>query len=112
MTSIISKTLSGHTCYYVVESAQVGGKPRIVSQRCLGKAADIKAAMAGSQVLPEHSRHLGFGDVAAALSVLRRLALRETVDAVVGPRRDDATAIRAHSDHDPRIRCARTCRCV
>lgn len=92
MSSIISKKLSGHTYYYLVESARVGGKPRIVSQRYLGKATDIEAAMAGSQVLPERTRHLGFGDVAGALSVLRRLRLRETVDAVVGPRRDDATA--------------------
>jgi transposase len=92
MSSIISKKVGGHTYYYLVESARVGGKPRIVSQRYLGKAADIEAAMSGVQVLPERTRHLEFGDLAGALSVLRRLHLREIVDAVVGPRRDDATA--------------------
>ena len=73
MSSIISKKFKGNTYYYVVESARVGGKPRIVSQRYLGKASDIEAAMAGAQVLPERTRHLGFGDLAAALSVLRRM---------------------------------------
>ena len=92
MSSIVGKKLGGHTYYYLVESARVGGKPRIVSQRYLGKAADVEAAMSGTQVLPERTRHLGFGDVAGALSVLRRLHLGEIVDAVVGPRRDDATA--------------------
>ncbi len=92
MSSIIGKKLGGHTYYYLVESARVGGKPRIVSQRYLGKAADIEAAMSEVQVLPERTRHLGFGDLAGALSVLRRLHLGEIVDTVVGPRRDDATA--------------------
>jgi transposase len=92
VSSIISKKFKGNTYYYVVESARVGGKPRIVSQRYLGKASDIEAAMAGAQVLPERTRHLGFGDLAAALSVLRRMRVREIVDAAVGPRRDDATA--------------------
>ena len=90
MSSIISKKVGGHTYYYLVESARVGGQPRIVSQRYLGRAADIEAAMAGSQVLPERTRHLGFGDLAGALSVLGRLGLREIVD-TVAPRRDDAT---------------------
>jgi transposase len=92
MSSIISKKFKGNTYYYVVESARVGGKPRIVSQRYLGKAADIEAAMAGAQVLPERTRHLGFGDLATALSVLRRMKVAETVDAVIGPRRDDVSA--------------------
>jgi transposase len=92
MASIISKKIKGNTYYYLVESARVGGKPRIVSQRYLGKAADIEAAMAGSQTVPERTRHLGFAHLAAALSVLRRMKVAEAVDAVVGPRGDDATA--------------------
>jgi len=35
MSSIISKKFKGNTYYYVVESARVGGKPRIVSQHTL-----------------------------------------------------------------------------
>lgn len=92
MASIISKKVGGNTYYYLAESARVGGKPRIVSQRYLGKADDIEAAMAGAQTVPNRTRHLGFGDLAAALSVLRRLKVAEAVDAVVGARRDDASA--------------------
>src|ERR1035441_1213546 len=90
MSSIISKKFKGNTYYYVVESARVGGKPRIVSQRYLGKASDIEAAIAGAQVLPERSKRLGFGDLATALSVLRRMKVAEILDVAVGPRCDDA----------------------
>jgi hypothetical protein len=33
MTSIIRKTVKSHIYYYLVESARVNGKPRIVRQR-------------------------------------------------------------------------------
>jgi len=38
--------------YYLPEVARVGGKPKIVSQRCFGKAADIEAAVAGATPAP------------------------------------------------------------
>jgi transposase len=92
MASIISKKVGGHTYYYLREMARVGGKPKMVSERYLGKASDIEAAMAGSQVLPERTRHLAFGALAGALSVLRRVGVAAIVDEVLGPRRDDAVA--------------------
>lgn len=92
MASIISKKVGGHTYYYLREMARVGGKPKMVSERYLGRAADIEAAMAGAQVLPERTRHLAFGALAAALSVLRRVGIADIVDEVLGPRRDDAAA--------------------
>jgi len=92
MASIISKTISGHTYYYLAESARVGGKPRIVSQRYLGKAADIEAAVSGATVMPDRTRHLSFGDVAAVWEMLRRLRVAEIIDEVVGQRRSDAGA--------------------
>jgi len=51
----------------------VGGKPKIVSQRYLGKAADIEAAIDGATLTPDRTRHLGFGDVAAVWAMLERL---------------------------------------
>ena len=36
MASIVGKKQGDKTYYYLVESARVGGKPRIVSQRYLG----------------------------------------------------------------------------
>ena len=92
MASITSKTISGHTYYYLVESARVGGKPRIVSQRYLGKASDIEAAIDGATVMPDRTRHLAFGDVAAVWEMLRRLRVAEVIDEVVGARRSDAGA--------------------
>ena len=65
MSSIIGKTIKGQTYYYLREVARVGGKPKIVSQRYLGKASDIEAAIAGSTSVPDRTRHLLFGDVAA-----------------------------------------------
>jgi transposase len=92
MASIIGKTINGQTYYYLREVARVGGKPKIVSQRYLGKAADIEAAVAGATVVPGRTRHLAFGDVAAVWSVLERLRVAEVIDEVVGPRRSDAGA--------------------
>jgi transposase len=92
MSSLIGKRIKGQTYYYLREVARVGGKPKIVSQRYLGKAADIEAAMDGAAVLPERTRHLAFGDVAAVWSVLQRLGVAEIIDEVVGPRRSDAAA--------------------
>jgi transposase len=92
MSSIIGKTIKGQTYYYLREVARVGGKPKIVSQRYLGKASDIEAAIAGSTSVPDRTRHLLFGDVAAVWSMLSRIGVAEIVDDVVGPRRSDAAA--------------------
>jgi transposase len=92
MSSLIGKRIGGQTYYYLREVARVGGKPKIVSQRYLGKAEDIAAAMAGAAVVPERTRHLAFGDVAAAWSVLQRLGVAGVIDEVMGSRRADAAA--------------------
>jgi transposase len=92
MASLIGKRIGSQTYYYLREVARVGGKPKIVSQRYLGKADDIAAAMAGATVLPERTRHLAFGDVAAAWAVLRRLDAAGIIDEVTGSRRADAAA--------------------
>jgi transposase len=92
MSSLIGKRIGGQTYYYLREVARVGGKPKIVSQRYLGKAADIAAAMDGATVLPERTRHLAFGDVAAAWSVIERLGVAQIIDEVTGSRRADAAA--------------------
>src|SRR5674476_433271 len=74
MASVQPKVINGKTYYYLVESARVGGKPRIVSQRYLGSAADITAALA------------------AVWGLLDRLGYVGIVDDVVGARRSDAGA--------------------
>ncbi|MGI8491452.1 MAG: IS1634 family transposase [Acidimicrobiales bacterium] len=92
MASIMSKRVNGQTYYYLREMARVGGKPKMISERYLGKAADIEAAMDGAMAEPERTRHLGFGDLAAVWSVLQRLDVAGIIDDVVGGRRSDAAA--------------------
>jgi transposase len=93
MASVIGKRRAdGRTYYYLVESARVDGKPRIVSQQYLGSAAEVAAKLAGAQAgTPTRSQHKRFGDLAAVWSVLERLGVAEVIDAVV-PRRADAGA--------------------
>lgn len=93
MASIVGKKRGGKTYYYLVESARVDGKPRIVSQLYLGSAAEVEARLSGSGPgEPDRSRHLAFGDVAAVWTVLDRLGVVGIVDGVVGSRRSDAAA--------------------
>ena len=92
MASVQPKVVNGKTYYYLVESARVGGKPRIVSQRYLGSAADITAALDGASAVPARTRHLGFGGLGAVWGMLDRLGYPGIVDEVVGARRSDAAA--------------------
>jgi transposase len=92
MSSLTGKRIGGQAYYYLREVARVGGRPKIVSQRYLGKAGDIAAAMAGTVAVPERTRHLAFGDVAAAWSVIERLGVAQIIDEVTGSRRADAAA--------------------
>jgi transposase len=92
VSSLIGKRIGGQTYYYLREVARVGGKPTIVSQRYLGKAEDIAAAVEGAAVAPERTRHLAFGDVAAVWSMLQRLGVIGVIDEVMGSRRADAAA--------------------
>ena len=89
----MARSKASKTYYYLTESARVDGKPRIVSQRYLGSAEEVTAVIEGrSAGDPKHSRHLGFGDVAAKWSVIEQLGISGIVDDVVGARRSDASA--------------------
>ena len=93
MPSIVGKKRGKQTYYYLVESARVDGKPRIVSQQYLGTAEEVTARLAGSGAgEPDRTQHKAFGDVAAVWGVLERLGVADIVDEVVGGRRADAGA--------------------
>jgi transposase len=84
MPSIVGKRQGGQTYYYLVESARVDGKPRIVSQQYLGPAAEVIAKLTGASAgVPVRSQHKRFGDVAAVWSVLTDLDVVGLVDDVV-----------------------------
>jgi transposase len=92
MSSIVGKRRGKHTYYYLVESARVDGKPRIVSQEYLGTAEEVMAKLAGtSSAEPVRSQHKQFGDLAAVWSVLQRLNVVEVIDEVA-PRYTNAGA--------------------
>ncbi|MET8535767.1 IS1634 family transposase [Streptomyces sp. NPDC005065] len=92
MPSIISKRRGAKTYYYLVESARVDGKPRIVSQQYLGSGDEVAAKLAGESAgAPVRSQHKEFGALAAVWSVLERLGVRDAVDRAA-PRRADAAA--------------------
>ncbi|MBB5640162.1 hypothetical protein BJ997_000710 [Cryobacterium roopkundense] len=43
MASLYKKTINGKPYWYLREMARVDGKPKMVSERYLGSAADIEA---------------------------------------------------------------------
>jgi transposase len=91
MASLVGKQLGGRTYYYLVESARVAGKPRIVAQQYLGSAEELAARLSqAGPGEPTGTRHRAFGDLAAAWSVLERLEVAAIIDQVVGARRADA----------------------
>jgi transposase len=94
VASLYPKKVGGKTYYYLREMARVDGKPKMVSERYLGSADDIVAALDAREAaaLPARTRHLAFGDVAAVWGMLGRLGLASIVDEVVGARRSDAGA--------------------
>src|SRR5674476_212718 len=94
MASLYKKVVSGKPYWYLRQMARVDGKPKVVSERYLGSAADIEALLDTREeaVAPARTRHLGFGDVAAVWGVLERLDVVGVIDDVVGGRRSDAGA--------------------
>lgn len=94
MASLYKKVVNGRPYWYLREMAWVEGKPKLASERYLGTAAEIEALLDAREgaMLPERTRHLAFGDVAAVWGLLARLDVPGIIDAVVGPRRADAGA--------------------
>ena len=86
MASIVGKKRGKATYYYLVESARVDGKPRIVAQEYLGTADELAAAMRGGGLgLPDRTRHKEFGAVAAAWGMLEDLGVAVVIDQATGP---------------------------
>jgi len=88
MASLYPKKIGGKTYWYLREMARVDGRPKMVSERYLGTAADIAAAVGAREAaaLPERTRHLAFGDVAAAWGILEDLGVAGVIDGITGPR--------------------------
>jgi hypothetical protein len=59
VASLYPKKIGGKTYWYLREMAWVDGKPQLASERYLGSAADIAAAMSEAEraVAPQRIRH-------------------------------------------------------
>jgi len=88
VASLYPKKVNGGTYWYLREMARVDGKPKMVSERYVGTAADIEAMLGAREaaVLPGRTRHLAFGAVAAAWGMIHDLGVIALIDAAAGPR--------------------------
>ena len=86
MASIISKRKGNKDYYYIVESARVNGKPRIVSQVYLGTTERIMEMEAGHRVKPGRFTVLEFGSTAAIYLILDEIGLINSINRHVDSR--------------------------
>ena len=82
MASLYKKVISGRPYWYLREMGWVDGKPKLVSERYLGTAAEIEALLDAREVavVPDRARHLAFGAVAAVWGLLADLDLAGLID--------------------------------
>lgn len=89
VATITQRVIKGHIYYYLVESARINGKPRLVKQKYLGTAEQIENAvnfMHTGVPKPEFSTVFDFGAVAALFDVADRLGIRSIIDCHAGKR--------------------------
>src|SRR5229473_2901727 len=86
MASIYKKVISGRPYWYLREMGWVDGKPKMISERYVGTAAEVEALLDAREerMLPERTRHLDFGAVAAAWGLLADLGVAAVIDEVAG----------------------------
>src|SRR5258708_12702678 len=88
MASLYKKVISGKPYWYLREMGWVDGKPKMISERYVGTAAEVAALLDAREerMLPERTRHLDFGAVAAAWGLLADLGAAAILDEVPRPR--------------------------
>jgi len=86
VASLYKKVISGRPYWYLREMGWVDGKPKMVSERYLGSAAEVAALLDAREdkMLPERTRHLDFGTVAAAWGLLAELGVAAIIDGEAG----------------------------
>ena len=82
MASLYKKVINGRPYWYLREMGRVDGKPKLVSERYLGTAAEIEALLDTREaaMLPERTRHLDYGAVAAVWGLLNDLDVAALID--------------------------------
>lgn len=86
MASLYKKVISGRPYWYLREMGWVNGKPKMISERYLGTAAEVEALLDAREqaILPARTRHLEFGAVAAVWGLLSDLGVAAIIDEQVG----------------------------
>src|SRR5713101_3603810 len=86
MASLYKKVISGKPYWYLREMGWVDGKPKMISERYVGTAAEVAALLDAREerMLPERTRHLDFGAVAAAWGLLADLGAAAIIDGETG----------------------------
>lgn len=87
MASLYKKTIHGRPYWYLREMGWVDGKPKMISERYLGTAAEVEALLDDREqaIFPDRTRHQDFGAVAAVWGLLRELDVAGLVDEATGP---------------------------
>ena len=88
MASLYKKVISGKPYWYLREMGWVDGRPKMVSERYVGTAAEVETLLDAREerMLPERIRHLDFGAVAAAWGLLTDLGVAAIIDEACGGR--------------------------
>jgi transposase len=86
VASLYKKVISGRPYWYLREMGWVDGKPKMVSERYVGTAAEVAALLDAREerMVPERTRHLDFGAVAAAWGLLSDLGVAAIIDGETG----------------------------
>jgi transposase len=86
--SLYKKVIGGRPYWYLREMGWVDGKPKLVSERYLGTAAEVEALLDAREraMVPERTRRLDFGAVAAAWGLLAGLGVAAIIDEACGGR--------------------------
>jgi transposase len=83
---LYKKVISGRPYWYLREMGWVNGKPKMISERYVGTAAEVEALLDAREerMLPERTRHLDFGAIAAAWGLLSDLSVAAVIDEAAG----------------------------
>jgi len=87
MSSLYKKVINGRPYWYLREMGWVDGRPKMISERYVGTAAEVEALLDAreQQIVPERCRHLEFGAIAAVWGLLADLGVAALIDEASGP---------------------------
>jgi transposase len=92
MASLTKKVINGRPYYYLRETAWVGGRPKVIKTKYLGRAEDIERRLAET-VEPKAVLVRSFGAVAAAWKLCKELQVARAIDRALGARRRSGLSV-------------------